>query len=89
MASRVIGEDSVRLDLDVTDWHQYRLDWGSDTCRFQVDGSPCFETPVSPRGRLGLVIWIDNQYAALEPDGSLKYGTLETSEPAWLEIELH
>lgn len=88
MATRVIEEDSARLDLDVTTWHDYRLDWGSKTCRFWVDGRLCLETPVSPRGRLGLVIWIDNQYAALDPDGSLKYGTLETSGETWLEVDL-
>lgn len=89
MASRVIGEDATRLDLDVTAWHDYRLEWGSEECRFWLDGNPCFETRISPQGRLGLVIWIDNQYAALEPDGSLRYGTLATSEAGWLEIELH
>ena len=29
--ARVIGEDSTRLDLDVTGWHNYRMDWGSES----------------------------------------------------------
>ena len=36
---------------------------------------------------LGVVIWIDNQYAALPPDGRLRYGTLENQERAWIEIK--
>jgi hypothetical protein len=55
------------------------------TC-FSIDGGPVFEAPLSPRSRLGLVIWIDNQYAALPPDGSLRFGALPASEPAWLEV---
>jgi hypothetical protein len=45
------------------------------------------ETSVSPRPPLGLVIWIDNQYAAWHPDGKIGFGVLENTEPAWLEIE--
>jgi len=36
---------------------------------------------------LGIVIWIDNQYAAWSPDGKLRYGMCENRDPAWLEIK--
>jgi hypothetical protein len=35
---------------------------------------------------MGLVLWIDNQYAAFPPDGKLRAGTLPALEEAWLEI---
>jgi hypothetical protein len=54
---------------------------------FLVDGVRVLETEVSPDGRLGVVIWIDNQYAALPPDGRMRYGTLENPERAWIEIK--
>jgi len=41
---------------------------------------------VSPRPPLGLVIWIDNQYAAFTPDGKIGFGVLANDE-AWLEIK--
>ena len=50
-------------------------------------GSIIHTTPVAPHGPLGLVIWIDNQYAALPPTGGLRFGTLANLQPAWLEIE--
>jgi hypothetical protein len=37
-------------------------------------------------GPLGLVIWIDNQYAAWRPDGTLRMGVLANPHPAWMEI---
>jgi hypothetical protein len=84
-ASSIIGEQSVLLNADVTSWHQYRIDWVADSVGFSVDGEVVFETEVSPQGPLGLVIWLDNQFAAWHPDGRLNYGTLETS-PAWIEV---
>jgi hypothetical protein len=32
-----------------------------------------------------LVIWVDNQYVALPPDGRLGFGTL-ANPPTWVEI---
>jgi hypothetical protein len=52
-----------------------------------VDEALVLETPVSPRPPLGLVIWIDNQYAAWGPDGKIGFGVLENTKPAWLEIK--
>jgi len=51
-----------------------------------VDGAEILRTPLAPRGPLGLVLWIDNQYAAWRPDGRLGFGTL-ANPAAWLEIE--
>ena len=84
---RVIGEDGIRLSVDVTQWHRYRLDWREKRVAFEVDDVQVFESPVSPKPPLGLVIWIDNQYAAFTPEGKIGFGVLENPEPAWLEIE--
>ena len=80
-----VRESAERLELDVTEWHDYTLEIRPDGVRFGVDGAACCETQVSPRGRLGVVIWIDNQYAAFRPDGKLSMGVL-ANEAAWLEI---
>jgi len=87
LMGNVIGEDGVRLSLDVTEWHDYRLDWREDRVAFEVDEGLVSESSVSPHPPLGLVIWIDNQYAAFTPEGKIGFGVLANSEPAWLEIE--
>lgn len=84
---RLIQEDGVRLSADPTQWHSYRLEWSQMRSVFWIDGHPVLETPISPRPPLGLVIWIDNQYAAFRPDGKIGFGLLEQTEPAWLEIK--
>jgi len=86
MAGGVIQQDGRAVDVDVTQWHAYTIRWQTDAVAFLVDGAEILRTPLIPRGPLGLVLWIDNQYAAWRPDGSLGYGTLE-NPAAWLEIE--
>lgn len=85
LARRLIQQDAVRLHLDFTQPHRYQLDWQSHRVRFEVDDQPVFESPLVPQGRLGLVIWIDNQYAAFYPNGKLNFGTL-ANPPAALDI---
>jgi hypothetical protein len=86
LARRLVREDAARLALDAAAWHTYQLDWGASRVRFWVDGAARFEAAVAPRAPLGLVLWIDNQYAAFPPSGRLRIGTLANPEPAWLEL---
>jgi len=86
LASQVIQQDAVQLDIDPTTWHRYRLDWDKTKVDFSVDGSQVYSTLVSPRGPLGFVLWIDNQFAAWSPDGLLNYGTLP-SESHSIEVK--
>ena len=87
LLGRVIGEDGIALSLDVTQWHRYKLDWREKRVSFEVDNVQEFESQVSPNPPLGLVIWIDNQFATFTPDGKIGLGVLENPEPAWLEIK--
>ncbi len=84
-AAKLIREDSQRLQVDVTAWHTYRLAWDERRVAFFVDDEPVFETNISPPGPLGLVLWIDNQFAAWRPDGTLTAGVLP-NPPAWMEM---
>jgi len=83
-----IRQDAALVEADVTAWHTYSLDWQASQVTLSVDGQAVLSTPVSPRGPLSLVIWIDNQYAALPPRGTLAYGSLANPQPAWMEIAL-
>ena len=86
LAAKLISEDAKRLEIDVTQWHAYRLRWEKSRVEFAIDGETVFETATSPKGPLGLVIWIDNQFAAWRPDGSLGMGILPNPH-AWMEID--
>jgi hypothetical protein len=87
LLSKVIKEDSKTISLDVTQWHAYRFEWSPQRVLFYVDDLQVFESSVSPNPPLGVIIWIDNQYAAFTPEGNMGFGVLENPEPAWLEIK--
>ena len=83
--TRAVGVQSQ--SVDPTQWHLYRLDCSLKRVSFDVDEVQVFDSPVSPNPPLGLVIWIDNQYAAFTPEGKIGFGVLENAEPAWLEVK--
>ena len=87
LLSRVIAENGVGLDVDTTQWHSYRFEWEEKRVSFEVDEVKVIESEVSPNPPLGLVIWIDNQYAAFTPEGKIGFGVLENPKPVWLEVK--
>lgn len=86
LLGRVIEEEDISLSVDATQWHDYRLEWDPKRVLFEVDESQVLDTLVSPRGPLGVVIWIDNQFAAFTPEGKISFGVLEGRQE-WLEIK--
>lgn len=85
LLSKVIKEDSANLNMDVTKWHTYKFTWNKNHVAFWVDDICALESAVSPKSPLGIIIWLDNQYAAFTPDGKIAAGIL-SNEKNWLEI---
>ncbi|HRE48146.1 MAG TPA: hypothetical protein PLD47_10510 [Aggregatilineales bacterium] len=72
-----VGVREAHLDPEVIDWrepHEYRLDWLVDRLQWYIDGRLVLESPLRLRGRMGCVIWHDNQYAILTPQGQIGFG---------------
>ena len=74
------------LTNSLTDWHNYELRWQGHGSTFLVDGRVVFQTPHAPRGPLGFVAWLDNQYMAVGINGRMRWGTLTTTQTQWLEL---
>jgi hypothetical protein len=86
--NRLTGAHEALLDplvADLPDWHDYEIEWLPDIARFRVDGVEVFAVSQPPKGPLGFVTWIDNQYAIATPRGRLRFGALDTDEQ-WLEL---
>jgi len=86
IARRFIRQEAVTLDIIPTDWHSFAIQWHRSRLTFIVDDEITLETGCVPTPPLGLVIWIDNQFASFRKSGRLTFGTLENSEEAWIEI---
>ncbi len=74
------------LAVDMREWHTYELRWRPDGCSFAVDGRAVLATPSGPRGPLGFVCWLDNQYLALTPRGRFRAGVVDMPGEQWLEV---
>jgi hypothetical protein len=81
-----IGE--AELGADMAQWHTYVLEWGQNKCHFSLAGCPeaVLEAP-SPRGPLGFVMWLDNQFLAVTPWGRLRWGLLNVPDRQWMEVD--
>jgi len=86
LARSIVKDDAVAVKTDFTQWQTYRIDLTPRASRFTINGNLVFEVACVPNGLLGLVLWIDNQFAAFTPDGRLKSGALP-NPPAWIEIK--
>lgn len=87
-----LGMSFRPLQLDMTEWHSYRLDWEGTGCTFFVDGEQVLHTSASPGGPMGFVCWIDNQYMVLTVRGRFGWGTipvLQEQSLAITNLEIH
>jgi hypothetical protein len=85
LARRIVKEAGAVLTLDSTQWHLYEIDWSPQAVRLSVDGVCQMESSLAPQAPLGLVLWVDNQAAALLPGGHWSYHWLPNPEPVWIE----
>jgi hypothetical protein len=87
VGQRALGVAEAALPVDISTPHRYDLTWLPESVTFQVDGQTVLTAPYSPRGPLGFIAWIDNQYAVVTPPGRFGFGLIETAEPQWLALE--
>jgi hypothetical protein len=83
---RFYWAEETRLHFDPSQWHSYTIDWRVDRVIFSMDGEIQAVSAEPPRPPLGLVIWIDNQYAVVSPEKGLRFGVEPLVEPQWLEV---
>lgn len=84
---RAINVREATVEVEMTDWHTYTLEWGVQQSRFKVDGNPVLVEAPSPHGPLGFVMWLDNQYMVATPQGRFKWGFLEVPGRQWMEVD--
>lgn len=86
LVRRSLGISFAPVNADMTAWQQYELVWRKEACFFRVGGRPVLQIPFAPRGPLGFVCWIDNQYLVATIRGRLGWGTVHYDEEQWLRI---
>lgn len=78
------------LEQPMNCWQEYKLLWMPKGCTFYAGEKIVLQTAYSPRGPLGFVCWIDNQYMVATAHGRFRWGVLTTNSAQSLEIaDLH
>jgi hypothetical protein len=86
VAHGLVVAREVMLDLDMTDWHEYALDWLADEAVFRVDGREVMRAARPPRTPLGFVAWVDNYRATASMGGEYAFAFVDVPEPQWMEV---
>lgn len=82
---RLSGAHEAILNVEMTTWHTYTLEWHAQEALFSVDGDLVLRAPNPPARPLGFVAWLDNQFAIATPRGVLRFGSVSTGAQ-WFEI---
>lgn len=83
-----IGVDECALDAALLRTpRRYAIDWGRDRVTFSMDGDTVFTTRRVPRGQLGFVAWVDNQYAIVTPQGRVGAGVVDGQDSQTLFVK--
>ena len=86
LARLLIKEDARQIKLPLTEWHHFDVSWVEDQVSFFVDGSVILNSHLSPKGPLGCVLWMDNQYLWFDPSGKPGYGFEDIRHQQYLRI---
>ncbi|MCB9076825.1 MAG: hypothetical protein H6631_04485 [Anaerolineaceae bacterium] len=86
IGQRAIGVSEALVPVAMTDWHTYDIDWQCHQVRFSVDSQTLLDCRSSPRGPLGFVLWLDNQYMVVTPWGAFGAGLVAEPNEQWMEV---
>jgi len=84
---RALNVREASVSASMTEWHTYAIKWDVEMTSFWLDGKAVLENAPSPRGPLGFVMWLDNQYMVVKPWGRFGWGLLEEPERQWMEVD--
>jgi hypothetical protein len=85
-ARRFYRAEECRLAIDPSEWHDYAIEWAVSAVRFFVDGMEALRSEHPPTPPLGLVLWIDNQFAVASAEKGFGFGILPLGREQTLEL---
>ncbi|MEO8606301.1 MAG: hypothetical protein ABI690_00340 [Chloroflexota bacterium] len=88
IGQQAIGVSEQLLDSQLLlDMRTYILEWHPNKILFLVDDRLVHQAAVRLNGPLGFIIWVDNQYAVVTPQGKIGFGLVDIKNPQSLIVE--
>jgi hypothetical protein len=85
-AERRVSAAEKVIDLEMTSWHEYRLDWKPREAVFSVDNIELLRSPNPPILPLGFVAWVDNNAASMGPGKEFDFKRIAVTQRQWMEL---
>lgn len=86
-AQKALKVQEAVVEAEMTEWHTYAIEWGTEEASFSVDEKRVMRHAPSPQGPLGFVMWLDNQYMIVKPWGRFGWGVLDVPGRQWMEVD--
>lgn len=84
--TRIHAHEHVLDGVDLTVWHEYRIDWQPAIARFFVDAVEVLSAANPPVEPLGFVAWLDNNVAVMGPGREFAFARMAIPQRQWLEL---
>lgn len=86
-AERMMGaEESLLDEVEMREWHEYKIEWRTDEAVFWVDGAQKFRGKNPPNVPLGFVAWVDNNATTMGPGKEFSFSRVAVPMREWMEI---
>ena len=84
--TQIRAHEFVMDEVELTDWHEYRIDWLPREAIFLVDGMEVSRAPNPPTVPLGFVAWVDNNAATMGPGRDFAFNRIAVAQRQWMEL---
>ncbi len=89
VAEKSMGAAEYLLDdVELTQWHEYVIEWRADEAVFWVDARAIFRAKNPPTVPLGFVAWVDNNATTMGPGKDLAFSRIAVPQREWMELSL-
>ena len=86
-ARGAVNAAETMLDVDMTEWREYRLNWRPEIATFHMNGKEILRATRPPQTALGFAAWIDN-YRASAGGSRYEFAYVGVTQEQWMEIEI-
>lgn len=87
MAEKRIGAaERVLPQVEMTDWHDYCMEWKTREAIFSVDGQEVLRAANPPTVPLGFVAWVDNNATTMGPGKHFDFKRIAVPQRQWMEL---
>lgn len=84
--TRMEAAEYLLDEIDMTQWHEYKIEWGTAEAVFWVDAQIKFRAKNPPNVPLGFVAWVDNNATTMGPGKEFSFQRVAVPHREWMEV---